>query len=685
MEGLPWHRAKRVDAAGGSYAQCPDLSSHGERLAPGGELAYKIPMSNSVKHRTIRVLPPELQNQIAAGEVVERPASVVKELVENSLDAGASRIEVSLEGGGRMAIVVSDDGWGMTPEELPLAVTRHATSKIASMAELTSIASYGFRGEALPSIASVSDFTLTSKHEAFDEGAIIRVQAGHIVERGPAALARGTRIEVRDLFSAVPARLKFLKAEATETKRATDVFCRAGLARLDVAMKLAVDGRTVVRFPAGQTLVARLAAIWPPAISNELFPMEYAVGAVRVRGVLGKPLLAQAKADRMLFYVNGRAVLDRVLLAAVREAYKGRLLSREYPQTVVFLELPPEDVDVNVHPAKTEVRFRDEQAVFLAMRRAVGQALDKALVLRTVPAPEPWVKQGGEPPKFASRPDFLAELARTEAPAPDRTTPGAQPVGQPESSRDERSPLPPQSPVRPWSESAESRPQGAPRHPEPPAVARHGGQDVAEGQAYGESPGMSRARRVEELEPSLPPGVRYLGQFADTYLLVDIGHELVMVDQHAAHERVIYAAMEARGSRGDSRPVGIPVEMALHASEQSRLQELFGELRQLGFALETPRPGVVAITGAPPGLSVGQAKDYLAAALAGQSRTIQDLWVLMSCKTAIKAGTRLTDDEAVALIAQWNKAPEKDYCPHGRPVTVRFTEREMERMFKRKK
>jgi DNA mismatch repair protein MutL len=650
-------------------------------------------MPNAVKHRTIRILPPELQNQIAAGEVVERPASVLKELVENSLDAGAARIDVAIEGGGRTLLSVADDGWGMTPEELPLAVTRHATSKIASMAELASIASFGFRGEALPSIASVSTFTLASRHEAFDEGAIIKVESGRIVERGPAALAKGTRIEVRDLFAAVPARLKFLKAEPTETKRATDVFCRTALARLDVAMKLSVGGRTSLRFPAGQTLLARLSGIWPPAVTDDLFEMDYALGPIRVHGILGKPLKAQAKADRMLFYVNGRAVLDRVLLAAVREAYKGRLLSREYPQAVLFLEIPPEDLDVNVHPAKTEVRFRDEQAVFVNLRRAVGQALDKNLVLRTVPAPEPWVRQDAEGPKFSSRLDFLGELARADAPSPGQTTPMAGPgretsslprTGAPTASGRLGDPGPAGVPGASGPMVAEAGPpvrQSPLRHPDPPAVVRH---ERGEEAAVPE-PDILRARTAEELEPALPPGVRYLGQFADTYLIVDLGRELVLVDQHAAHERVLFAAMEASGHRGHSRPVGIPVEVPLHASEAARLRELFPELRAMGFVLETPRPGMVAVTGAPPTLSVGQAREYLAAALSGQSKTLRDLWVLMSCKTAIKAGTRLADDEAVALLAQWAKAPERDYCPHGRPVTVRFGPREMEKMFKRRK
>ncbi|WP_300155722.1 DNA mismatch repair endonuclease MutL [Solidesulfovibrio sp.] len=661
-------------------------------------------MTRSVKHRTIRVLPPELQNQIAAGEVVERPASVLKELVENSLDAGATRVEVTVDGGGRTLLAVADDGWGMTPEELPLAVTRHATSKIASMEELSGIESFGFRGEALPSIASVSTCTITSRHEAFDEGAFLRVESGRIAERGPAAMPRGTRVEVRDLFAAVPARLKFLKSEAVETKRATELFSRAALARLDVAMKLTIGGRTALRFPAGQNLTARLAGMWPPAVTDELFEMEYALGPIRVGGVLGKPLKAQARADRMLFYVNGRAVLDRVLLSAVREAYKGRLLAREYPQCVIFLEVPAEDVDVNVHPAKTEVRFRDEQAVFVNLRRAVGQALDKALVLRTVPAPEPWVKKDGEPPKFPARRDFLDELVRTDAPAPSQTVPMGETVREAPAAPPAYSPRPDRGPAAPTPAraAADNRRQGQPapvRHFDPPAVERRERGEAAPSASFRAAPPSAtpdepplaaapeplRARAPEELEPALPPGLRYLGQFADTYLIVDLGRELVLVDQHAAHERVIFAAMEASGSRGDSRPVGIPVETTLHPSEQAKLRELHNELRAIGFLLESPRPGVVAITGAPPGLSLGQAREYLSAALSGQSKSLQDLWILMSCKTAVKAGTRLADDEAVALLAQWAGTPDRDYCPHGRPVAMRFSIREMEKMFKRKK
>lgn len=697
--------------------------------------------------RPIRILPPELQNQIAVGEVVERPASVLKELVENSLDAGATRVEAVVEGGGRGLIQVQDNGFGMTAAELSLAVTRHATSKLASLAELSTIGSYGFRGEALPSIASVSLFRCTSACQGYEEAAMIEVVNGRITDQGPAAMTRGTRIEVRDLFAGVPARLKFLKTEATETKLCVETLCRLALARLDVAFKLTCGGRTVHRFPAGQTLQARLAGMWPPAVTEDMVAVSLAHDGFTVTGLVGRPLTAQARADRMLFFVNSRHVRDRVLLSAVREAYKGRLLSREYPQAAIFLAMPPEDVDVNVHPAKSEVRFREESRIFTLVRRAVSEALDKASVMRTSPAPEPWLSGRVEPEKYPGYRDFAAHIQEQDrqAASPEPPYAGPRPFSEPDSFPDPRdSSLTPPPLLREPSRSSGAWPQ-ATRNVDPPAVAARlartaqtvpPDQSGQPGQApwdaslpgwtrHAESPFPDAASRPGDDRPflasppahgphgqdaapaqsarvrdaSVPAGVvpgrgtghgdeeiEYLGQFADTYLLVRMGGAaLTLVDQHAAHERVLFAAMRRDGRRGDSRPLGIPLQVALHKSEQAMLDKLWDELRAVGFDLERAAPGVLAIKGLPPSLTVAEAGDYLRAALSGQAKKIDDLWTLLSCKAAIKAGTRLAPDEALALLASWRECPERDYCPHGRPVAVRFTEHELERLFKRKR
>jgi DNA mismatch repair protein MutL len=676
--------------------------------------------------RPIRILPPELQNQIAAGEVVERPASVLKELVENSLDAGATRVEVTVEGGGRGLIQVQDNGFGMSPAELPLAVTRHATSKLASLDELSAIASYGFRGEALPSIASVSIFRCTTACEGMGEAATIEVINGRITEQSPAAMTRGTRIEVRDLFAGVPARLKFLKSEATETKLCVETLCRLALARLDVAFKLTCGGRTVHRFPAGQSLQARLAGIWPPAVTEGMAEVSLTHDGHRVTGLVGRPLTAQARADRMLFFVGGRHVRDRVLLSATREAYKGRLLSREYPQVALFLAMPPGDVDVNVHPAKSEVRFRDESRVFTLMRRAVSEALDKANVMRTAPAPEPYLSGGADGEKYPGYRDFKAHLAEQDRQAAQPQPPYAAPT--PFSEPDSFAPHPDSSLAPPPRLREEARPMdGRPlvrRSVEPPAVAAHaassghGGHrpettrpvpasasdaprprddrpflaspappDAAAGPLSGDVRDASAPSGVipGRETPSGGEAVEYLGQFADTYLLVRMEGALTLVDQHAAHERVLFAAMRRDGLRGDSRPLGIPLQVALHASEQTMLGKLWEELFAVGFDLEQTAPGILAIKGVPPSLRMAQAGDYLRAALSGQAKRIEDLWTLLSCKAAIKAGTKLAPDEALALLASWRQCPDRDFCPHGRPVAVRFTPSELERLFKRKR
>ncbi len=676
--------------------------------------------------RPIRVLPPELQNQIAAGEVVERPASALKELVENSLDAGATRVEAVILQGGRELIAVTDNGRGMTAEELPLAVTRHATSKISELADLTGIMSFGFRGEALPSIASVSRFRAASRPADDQDGRdawFLEIVNGRTVNQGPCAMPPGTRIEARDLFAGVPARLKFMKSEAVEAKRCAEIFARIALARLDAAFKLTLGGRVVYDFPAGQSLMARLSAIWPPSACESVAKVLREDAGYAVRGVAGAPLKAQTRPDRMLFYVNGRAVTDKLLLRAVREAYKGRLLAREYPQCLLFIDAPPEDLDVNAHPAKTEVRFRDESRLFSVVRRAVMDALDAAFSLKTVPAPEEYLARSerGERPKLPAAADLRPSLGYGErimphAAPPREDAPFLRESGGGGAQRTWREPPGTDAAPRGQAASAALPPEAAGIREAPSLNGQTGvaapasaarpasrvfepGQDSPAGRVQ-DAPSVAQAYLApgpEEIPPRAEPappatGVHdapdfdYLGQIGETYLVLRLKDgSLALVDQHAAHERVLNDAMKSEGVKGHSRPLGFPLELALHPAEEARLEEIWPRLRDMGFALSRTAPGKLSAQGVPPGLTAGQAREYLQAALAGQSKSMEDLWALLSCKAAVKAGTPLARDEAMALLTSWMASPERDYCPHGRPAAVRFGAAELERLFKRKR
>jgi DNA mismatch repair protein MutL len=575
---------------------------------------------------TIRILSPELQNQIAAGEVVERPSSVVKELVENSLDAGARTVQVWVDGGGRNRIKVVDDGQGIPPQQLELALTRHATSKLTGLSDLAAISSFGFRGEALPSIASVSRFRISSLAQDHRDGSSVEVEFG--ISRGPTPVAvpQGTQVEVCELFSNVPARLKFLKAQSTESKRCQEIVQRFGLAHLEVDFELFVGGRSALRFLEGQELLHRLGMIWPPALTESLLPFAAHGEGMSVRGLAGSPAQAQLRADRILLYVNRRPVQDRILLKAVREGYSGRLLSREYPQAVVFLEIDPSSVDVNVHPAKSEVRFQQESTVFALIRSAIAQALGPAV------HPSPFLSRGqpayGSPTlpfKVAQRPrehGFNEESAHWELRDIDRSAP--------------REPVP----------TLHSRPE-----------PRTSGQ-------------------VSSLD-----GMEYLGQVATTYLLLRTPDGLLIVDQHAAHERVIFEKLKHGPSIG--APLALPLEIPLHSSHREPLQRSWNHLHELGFVLETGGPNLLLVRSVPGLLTSGQAKELLLSALSEKSATLEGLWTMMACRSAVKAGESLSQDEALSLLSLWLECPSRDHCPHGRPTTFAMTSKELEKLFKR--
>ncbi|MCF8037889.1 MAG: DNA mismatch repair endonuclease MutL [Desulfohalobiaceae bacterium] len=597
-------------------------------------------MIKTVK-REIKVLPPALQNQIAAGEVVERPASVLKELVENSLDAGADKVEVNLEAGGQGLISVQDNGHGLGPGEMELALTRHATSKIGFARDLSRITSFGFRGEALPSIASVSRVHFLSCPGPEPEGVKLEVEFGRILEKRPVPLKRGSRIEVRDLFVNTPARLKFLKTRNTEFKKCQEVVQRFALAQLGVEFSFVAGGRRVLFFSREQSLLERLGLIWPEKIRQGLLAVRFEQQeGFHLQGVVGSPESAQARAGRILFFVNNRPVQDKLLLSALRQAYKGKLLSREYPQAVLFLDIPAAEVDVNVHPAKSEVRFRDEQAVFSLIRNGVLQALQDKGEKEASSGPEsnqaPFVSGAGlsSPEyRFTSFSDLTGSRLREETEA----GPGTPVPGR----RDESGPR------------------------------------LRENRFQEEAPGFAAG------EGSLFD-YDYLGQIYRSYLLLrDKDRGLSILDQHAAHERVLFEQYKGTGENSPRQNLVLPIEKRLHRSEQTALEKSASLLRRLGFSLERPGPDQILIRTIPSSLDLKQAKSFLDSVLTKQLETLDAIWCLLACRQAVKAGERLAREEALQLISAWQACADKEHCPHGRPTLVSLTSRQLERMFKR--
>jgi DNA mismatch repair protein MutL len=589
----------------------------------------------------IAVLPRVVQGQIAAGEVIERPASVVRELVENALDAGAGRIDVRLAAGGLDLIAVRDDGEGMTADDALIAFARHATSKLTRVEDLAAVATHGFRGEALPSIAAVGRVTLVTRRADAAAGVMIEADGGGARPGGPCATPPGTSVEVRGLFAATPARRKFLRAPQTEVGHVVDVLTRLAVARPTTGFRLEHDGREVLAIPPVRDLAGRLAQVLGPARAGALVEVAATDGTLALHGYLGPPRETLASARLVWTYVAigtpdqaatggaagraaGRWVRDKLLLRAVLDGYESLLMRGRYPIAVLMLTVPPGDVDVNVHPAKLEVRFRRTAAVHQLIVPALRSRLTAAL-RPGAGAPSPAVVEGtgvgeGQPPSYRAGVPILP----------------LQPVRGPEAA------------------------QAALWQPTP--------------RTFG--------------------ALRFVGQLFDGYLLCEGDGKVVLIDQHAAHERVVFERLRAERTAGGIRrqPLLVPEAVALSSTEAAALGEHTATLAAAGLEGEPFGDGTFLLRSVPDVLRGHDAGALLRAmavelveegATGAAERQADAALATVACHSVVRVGQRLGADEVAALLQSMDGVPVAAHCPHGRPVAVELDRTQIEALFRR--
>jgi DNA mismatch repair protein MutL len=564
----------------------------------------------------IRILDPQVAAKIAAGEVITRPAAAVKELVENALDAGASTIAVTVEEGGRKLIRVVDDGCGMTAEEVPLSLKRHATSKLKAETDLLGIATLGFRGEALPSIATVSHLTLISSPPGAPSGYRLVVRAGEIVAASPWPAARGTQVEVAELFFNTPARQKFLKSKDAEQAQILEILRHLVLGYPQVHFTLNTPARTLVAAPAAGSLTERVAAIWGAELAAHMLPLALGQGDWQVTGLVTEPDHTLASRRFQVLLVNGRVVKDMVLGAVLKEVYAGLVPKGRHPGAVVHLKVPPEAVDVNVHPAKTEIRFQEPGKVYPLLLTALRQGLGPLHgerprgVVSWRPEPPPRVMESVRPELFPR-------------PAPAADSGGLRALAVPE---------------------------------------------AAKVPAPGAAP-APRGWRFQDLT--------VLGTLAQTYILAQGSEGLVLIDQHAAHERVLYEALKAKAGKAAKQNLLFPEVVEVPANQADWVKEHLEDLAAAGLALEPFGGASFLITAAPAFLMQADLEAVVAEAvetLAPEKSSSRPQEVkeralqIMACKGAVKAGETLAPEAIAALLAQLDESPVSSHCPHGRPL-----------------
>ncbi|HLP98991.1 MAG TPA: DNA mismatch repair endonuclease MutL [Sideroxyarcus sp.] len=583
---------------------------------------------------SIHLLPDLLINQIAAGEVIERPASALKELLENSLDAGATEIAVQLEGGGIKRLVVRDNGKGIAQDELPLALMRHATSKISSLEDLQKVASMGFRGEALASMAAVAQLSLTSRTAEAAHAWKVEALDGTQSAAAPAAHPHGTSIEIRELYFNTPARRKFLKSESTEYAWCEEVFKRIALSRPDVAFSLQRDGKSVWQFPK-QDLAQRINAILGSEFGQYAVSVEREVGPLHLYGIAGLPAYSRSTRDEQYFFVNGRFVRDKVLMHAVRQAYQDILHHQRHPAFVLFLDMPPEQVDVNVHPAKSEVRFRESQGIHQFVFHALQDALGATM------------KQGS---------------AESVAPQTETARPSFAPIQQQTMAFNAAQP---QAAYKLWEENATVRDEFT--EPQAPAA-----------------------------QPEAHPLGFALGQLSGIYILAQNQQGLIVVDMHAAHERIVYERLKAAFDQQQmpTQQLMIPVTFAAEALDVATVEEEQTALQQLGFDIAPISTNTLAVRAMPAMLKQSHAETAAREVLHelrdfGASRALterrNELLATLACHSAVRANQQLSLPEMNAILREMEQTERADQCNHGRPTWFQVTLQELDAMFMRGK
>jgi DNA mismatch repair protein MutL len=609
----------------------------------------------------IRQLPDLIANQIAAGEVVERPAAVVKELAENALDAGAKHIVIRLEDGGRRLVEVEDDGHGMRADDLRLAVSRHATSKIYDADDLFRISTLGFRGEALPSIAGVSEISLASRLHDAAQGYELSLSGGSETGFSPCAMAAGTRISVRNLFWNVPARLKFLKTEAAEAGHVTDQVMRLALSHPNVAFRLAINNRTAIDQPSGETLQTRVRSLFGAALADRLLAVAHHTDTMQIAGFVAHPQEARPTTKRQFIFLNGRFVKDRLLFAAIRDGFKGFLEPRLHGTVFLHLDLDPSQVDVNVHPTKSEVRFRREGEVFAFVRQALHMVLSanaggfSLLPTNTAPAP-------AGPPGSAIiqrtivRPASLIQKT-VQQPAQivvqERFIPPVAPLAEPENPE----PLPNKRVAETTTAYVSSAPAAS------PATS---------------TKSTTRIRRVLQLNRM--------------FVLIETDRGIRLVDQHALHEKALLHVLDP--SIADMLAHGrqellMPITIDLLRHEVALLAPLLPEIARVGILASVTPQGQIAITAYPALLKRTNWARFFAelasspAPGAVTSALSERLAHSAACHAAVKAGQELGNDELWELARLLDRFDDLEHCPHGRPTTLDLSWSELERRFQR--